>query len=68
MPIYQFEAMDATGQEIKDQLLADGRARWAVEVYPPTHAIVDNCNLRHLWVMPIGYAPPVDLNDRDVHV
>lgn len=50
-------------QEIKDRLLRDGQLRWAVECFPPTLAVVDNANLRHLWVMPKGWVPPVDLRD-----
>lgn len=53
-------------QRIKDRLTVDGRDRWAVEVFPPALAVIDNCNLRHLWVMPVGWRPPVDL--RDVHI
>jgi hypothetical protein len=29
--------------------------RWAVECYPPTHEVVDDANMRHLWLLP---APP----------
>src|SRR4051794_25933283 len=47
-------------QAIKDRLLADGQFRWAVEVFPPKLLVVDNCNLRHLWVMPRVWQPPVD--------
>lgn len=50
-------------QAVKDRLLPDGQARWAVEVFPPRDAIVDNANLRHLWVMPRGWVAPVDLRD-----
>lgn len=52
-------------QRIKDRIAQDGADRWAVEVFPPALAVVDNCNLRHLWVMPVGWEPPVDL--REVH-
>lgn len=50
-------------QAIKDRLLPDGQLRWAVEAFPPRLAVVDNCNLRHLWVMPAGWLPPVDLRE-----
>lgn len=50
-------------QRIKDRLAPDGPDRWAVEVFPPLGALIDNCNLRHVWVMPIGWAPPVDLRE-----
>lgn len=39
-------------QQIKDRLAPDGQFRWATEVFPPRIEIVDNCNLRHVWVMP----------------
>jgi hypothetical protein len=55
-------------QAIKDRLLFDGQLRWALEVFPPRLAVVDNCNLRHLWVMPRGYEPPVNLQDPDIRV
>ncbi|MCU1488927.1 MAG: hypothetical protein JWM85_332 [Acidimicrobiaceae bacterium] len=50
-------------QRIKDRLAVDGPDRWGLEVFPPALAVVDNCNLRHIWVMPIGWEPPVDLRD-----
>lgn len=50
-------------QAIKDRLAANGDLRWAVEVFPPRLALVDNRNLRHIWVMPQGWVPPVDLRE-----
>lgn len=50
-------------QAIKDRFLADGQFRWALEVFPPTLRVVDNCNLRHIWVMPKGWTAPVDLHE-----
>ena len=50
-------------QAIKDRMLRDGQFRWALEVFPPKTAVVDNCNLRHVWVLPPGQAAPVDLRD-----
>ena len=50
-------------QAIKDRLAPDGQLRWAVEVFPPRLALIDNCNLRHVWVMPKGWTPPVDLHE-----
>jgi hypothetical protein len=50
-------------QAIKDRLATDGQLRWAVEVFPHRQALVDNCNLRHVWVMPKGWTPPVDLRE-----
>jgi hypothetical protein len=48
-------------QKIKDRF--GGQDRWAVEMFPPLAAVVDNHNLRHLWVMPAGYVPPIDLRE-----
>lgn len=50
-------------QAIKDRLAPDGQLRWAHEAFPPRLAVVDNRNLRHLFVMPIGWEQPIDLND-----
>lgn len=50
-------------QRIKDRFAEDGQFRWAMEAFPPTLAVVDNANLRHVWVMPKGWEPPVDLRD-----
>lgn len=50
-------------QAVKDRLLSDGQLRWAIEVFPPRDAIVDNYNLRHVWVMPRGWTAPVDLRE-----
>lgn len=55
-------------QAIKDRLLHNGQLRWAIEVYPPRTDVVDNRNLRHLWVMPRGWTPPVDLNEPGIRV
>lgn len=48
-------------QAIKDRLLDDGQARWAYEAFPPKLEVIDNQNLRHLWVMPVGWQPPITL-------
>jgi hypothetical protein len=48
-------------QAIKDRFAEDGQSRWAVETFPPKLAVVDNHNLRHLWVLPLGVPAPVDL-------
>lgn len=50
-------------QKIKDRLAPDGQVRWAVETFPPRLAVVDNHNLRHVWVMPTGWTAPVDLRE-----
>ena len=38
--------------------------RWAVEVYPPAHAVVNVANMRHLYVYPEHMRPPYDLRRR----
>lgn len=48
-------------QRIKDRLI--DRERYAIEVFPPAERLIDNYNLRHLWVMPLGWTPPVDLSE-----
>lgn len=53
-------------QRIKDRLADDGTERWGLEVFPPVRAIVDNYNLRHIWVMPPGWVSPVDLRQVQV--
>jgi hypothetical protein len=50
-------------QQIKDRLATDGATRWGIEAFPPGFAVIDNCNLRHIWVMPVGWQPPVDLRE-----
>lgn len=50
-------------QQIKDRLAPDGQLRWAHEAFPPRTAVVDNANLRHVWVMAKDWTPPVDLRD-----
>jgi hypothetical protein len=47
----------------KNRLAPDGPVRWAVEVFPPIGSLIDNYNLRHIWVMPVGWLPPVDLRE-----
>jgi hypothetical protein len=48
-------------QRVKDALAEDGKERFAFEVFPPVSLIVDECPLRHLWVMPRGWRPPGDI-------
>jgi hypothetical protein len=48
------------------QLCAHGDQRWAVEVFPPNTEIVDAEDLYHLWVFPLGFAPPFNLFHGDV--
>jgi hypothetical protein len=55
-------------QAIKDRLADNGHNRWAIEVFPPCGEVIDNCNIRHIWVMPQGWTSPVDLHTPGVHV
>ncbi len=52
----------ADKQRIKDDLA--GPDRLAVEVFPPTDALVDERNLYHLWVFPAGTTLGVSLTNR----
>tara|TARA_B100001248_G_C27152322_1_gene349626 strand:+ start:69 stop:584 length:516 start_codon:yes stop_codon:yes gene_type:complete len=44
--------------EIKNALVSDGKQRWAVELFPPSHHLVNTSNQYHIWVYPKGYYPP----------
>lgn len=46
-------------QQIKNELV--GAERLAVEVFPPTKELVDQANMAHLWVYPVGYRLPFGL-------
>ena len=48
-------------QQIKDRFA--GQGRWAIEMFPTRDALVDNANLRHLWVMPAGWSLSIDLRE-----
>lgn len=52
----------AERQRIKNELF--GRERTAVEVMPPESELVDEANMYHLWVMPVGYVLPFTLAQR----
>lgn len=41
-------------QAIKDRLVPYGTERFGVEIFPPRQFVVDNCDLWHVWVYPIG--------------
>lgn len=49
-------------QDLKNEAL--GEDVLAVEVYPPSHLVVDETNMRHLWEMPGGHVPSNLLNKR----
>lgn len=51
-------------QRIKNELVPDGRERAAVEVFPPTAELVDQANMYHLWVLPLGFRLPFSLKER----
>ena len=42
-------------QAIKNEML--GEDVMAIELYPPQSAVVDEANIRHLWVVPEGCIP-----------
>lgn len=48
-------------QRIKREVLVSGSDRVAVEVYPAEADLVDQANMYHLWVLPIGFAFPFSL-------
>lgn len=50
-------------QRIKREILSDGDARIGVEVYPRDADIVDQANIYHLWVLPLGFELPFGLHD-----
>lgn len=52
-------------QQIKDRLAPDGQRRVGVEILPPRLRIVDDCNLYHVWVMPLGWELGVGLHRDD---
>ena len=44
--------------EIKNALVPDGKRRWGVELFPPSHHLVNTSNQYHIWVYPKGFYPP----------
>jgi hypothetical protein len=42
-------------QAIKNEYL--GEDAWAIEVFPPNHAFVNEVNMRHLWLIPQENCP-----------
>jgi hypothetical protein len=49
-------------QQIKNDLA--GAERYAVEVFPPTSQLVDEANMRHLFVLPEGKALPFTIQGK----
>lgn len=43
-------------QTIKNSVVSP--AAWAIELYPPQSEVVDELNMRHLWVMPTDHPLP----------
>lgn len=41
-------------QSIKDRFAPDGMERFGIEVFPPRLYVVDNHDLWHVWVYPLG--------------
>lgn len=50
-------------QRIKNELVKDGPARLAVEVFPPEAELIDQTNMYHLWVLPLGFRLPFALGE-----
>jgi hypothetical protein len=36
--------------------------RWAIELYPPPEALVNDAHVHHLWMLPEGWRPPKPMN------
>lgn len=51
-------------QRIKNELF--GQGRFAVQVCPPQDRLIDDADMYHLWIMPVGYEPGFGLH-RDDH-
>lgn len=50
-------------QRIKNELF--GSERFAVQVCPPNSRLIDQADMYHLWVMPVGYEPGFGLHHDD---
>lgn len=48
-------------QRIKNELF--GAERIAVEVFPEESQLVDEANMYHIWIMPIGFKIPFSLRE-----
>lgn len=48
-------------QNIKNELVENGRERTGVEVYPPADEVFDQSHWYHLWVLPLGFDLPFSL-------
>ena len=49
-------------QRVKNEIA--GVEAVAVEVYPPQGEVVDQANMRHLWVLPDGFDLPLTIRGR----
>lgn len=49
-------------QRIKDEIA--GPDRVAIEIYPPADSVVDNANMRHIFVLPAGTFAPFSIQGR----
>lgn len=45
------------------EILSDGDTRIGVEVYPRDADLVDQANIYHLWVLPLGFELPFGLHE-----
>lgn len=52
----------AEKQRIKTEIF--GSAATAIEVFPTTDDLVDEANMYHIWVLPIGMKLPFGLKER----
>ena len=48
-------------QRIKRECVEEGAVRVAVEVFPADEQLVDQANMYHLWVLPLGFELPFSL-------
>lgn len=53
----------AEKQRIKDELM--GPERLAVEVFPPRSDLVDEADMYHVWVLPVGMTLPFSIGYGD---
>lgn len=50
-------------QRIKNELF--GPQATAIEVFPATDRLIDDANLWHLWILPLGFSLPFGLHHKD---
>jgi hypothetical protein len=55
-PVHNWASM----QQIKDEIIGEDRV--AIEVYPAKDNLIDEADMYHLWVLPVGYQLPFGLH------